>query len=425
MKLVILIFLTGLTLSGFAIAETTDHWFEAVRIHHKNKKFSIPVQTGKKIVSDLRTASGKGNTTSNRKERKAVLLRSDWDRILNDLRSYPVRNIPGGKILFEARDTDQIPGRTNATVTYYGLAGKFYHHGVTTKMRMRVRFYVSYQETYEGRIHQVQRADSTKDGGMLELKIKNPGPSEEHSVHKYRMYVPDDLLERLFTVNPHSEDARILEQEILNVSKVHENRPESFELNKLFLSTLFSLGRSQPRFLQALWVITYNRKALAFTEPAYPLHFRPEKAPHGLKTLVRKLKKPFAFLKKSSKEKIQETQAVQYQITTDEHVKIHRPLTSLVGGRLPVTDYFQEAQKTALASYPSQSIVIEFKDPAPVAWYDKPQRSEVHQILTEHLLNPMMTHMISGFSTVRGKAGHFNAWINNPIFCPNISATAN
>ena len=381
-------------------------WIRAFREDGQRSSFRIRSLTGRGLIESLRVASGKGTTTSNRKEKKAVLSEESWRQIQADLDSVPVVREKQKGIRFCAREKTEGGGRISATITYYGMSANFYNHGITSKLRMRVRFYVSYKLSPDGHIKDFQRSELTRDRGMLELKIKNPGPAEEHSVHKYRIPVRDELLTSLFEVRPGSPEAAALFTRISwEGSRYPGNGNRLGEFQKV-AGAIHVLGQGHSGFLKPLWVITYNRRALSFSEPAYPLAGR--KARRGTTW-------PAGEWCTEN-----DTRPVEYQLTIDKNVRFHRPRWALAGNTVLLEAYVDPIADTAFAAYPQDSVVVEFKDPAPVAWYSKRERSEIHNLLHDHLLAGMKDHMYPGFSGARGKAGHLKAWLKNPDFCPAI-----
>ena len=70
----------------------------------------------------------------------------------------------------------------SGTLTYYGKAATFNNHLDTTKIRMRVRYYIEgVADPESGEKFDVQRARKTAETGFIELKIKNPISGESSS----------------------------------------------------------------------------------------------------------------------------------------------------------------------------------------------------------------------------------------------------
>ncbi|MCB9228446.1 MAG: hypothetical protein H6618_02455 [Deltaproteobacteria bacterium] len=406
-----IIFLLFLSLESFtssgaeiALSENGAEWLSYLRSEQVCKKFSIPTYKGIQLITDLRKISGQTNTTNNRREKKSVLRQESWNSIQNFLKEQ-------SGIHFVSREHED-PGKIRATVTFYGLSARFFNHGIMTKLRMRVRFYMTYQQSPSGEISAIMRSEASRTSGILELKIKNPSPSEEHSVHKYRISVPDALLIRLFSVRPGSRNAEKLFSEILEESEKKKLNPPGQD--KMLLDTIHFLAKRNPAFLKPLWVISYNRKALAFDEKQYPLAVTHKKEKSGLFSRFFKKTRPVP--------PDQKFLSVQYQITMDENVRFHRPVWHKKSDFIPLDIYFRNDSGTAFAAYPKDSVTVEFKVPAPVAWYGRKDRSRIHNILHDRLLIPMKDQIIQGFSMERGKAGHLNTWLKEAESCPEIYA---
>src|SRR5262245_17046956 len=118
------------------------------------------------IVNQLKATEDAASVTDCRRERKAPVSAATMNDMFERLRSKGVE--------FTSRERGLQEGRTNATLTFYGNSATFYNHQETTKIRMRVRYYVDYARDAEGVISDVKRSKKTATEGFLELKVKTP-----------------------------------------------------------------------------------------------------------------------------------------------------------------------------------------------------------------------------------------------------------
>jgi hypothetical protein len=378
--------------------------------------------TGREIVRSLQHSLKSKDTTSCRKEQKAVVDQKLWSEIQH-IFLHPKKSgffqYQAPSITLESRDK-LPPGGANGTFTFYGEGIKFMNQGVSTKIRMRVRFYLALFEK-DGEII-VERSSKTKDRGFLEIKIKNPTPDLIESVNKYRMVILDEDIAKLFSLKANSKKdfKKVIEEIKKRTLSLPENQ-EHLELIEEMFSTFTKLAPNYPDFIKPTFAISYERRGFSYTEQSYPI--------------PRSLRKQHKLPSKMKN--------VEYQFTIDKNIKAYIPYEHfsrdfeknsssflqeymqkqlrLSSGRTlekmslqhDEQDHEQDEHYDLVAEYPSGSVAIEFKDPLPMANFPHKEKSHLHQ----HFLETVVGNMHSSknlkpfFRKNKGKASHFKDYM--------------
>lgn len=415
-------FIVILCLSIFAStiwAGDDDHILPDRLTVNQFKKFTLRTIDGKTTVSDLKYAMGVEDTTSCRQEQKSVLPSEIWTQILEKLQNYQDDQHDIHGIVFKNRDEVAKDGGINLTFTFYGKGAKFENHGVSTKVRMRARFYlVAIPEIRNAageivRAFKVIRSPITNHKGFLEIKIKNPSPQEENSVNKYRLVIADEDMIALFHANSRDasfpqiiEDLKAKAKSITFEGKKGAIAKNDPKLVDEFFAQLSKLATKDPAFLSPQFAISYERSGLSLEEQDYPVPIRKE------------VKKSFhwPFSKKKFKEEISKKR-IEYQMTIDKNVNLHTPI---IPSELPIAlsdpkedwiaKHLYPESGTFNARYPANAMVLEFKDPAPVAYFPSRKRSATHNVLYQEIIAKMKSDIMANFEVTRGKAGHFSKY---------------
>ena len=166
----------------------SDKWYERndaalTETRDMRKLFIGQARVGLDMVNSLQASAAskkKVDVTGMRRERKSVLPQHIWGQVEQELSKEGIQ-------LVNREKAGAAEGRTRATLTYYGTSAVFFNHQVRTKIRMRIRYYLSYVRQPDGTLTDVQREGATKEKGFLELKVKSPRAFEENSVDKYRL----------------------------------------------------------------------------------------------------------------------------------------------------------------------------------------------------------------------------------------------
>lgn len=342
-------------------------------------------------VALLKATEEKASVTDCRRERKSPIRVTTFDAAIEALKARGIE--------LRRREANSDQGRVDTTLTYYGSAATFYNHQTQTKIRMRIRFYLSHGLGANGEKVDVRRAPSTSSSGFLELKVKNPRAAEESFVDKYRLVVPDSLLARL--VNLDLEEGRFREGLSEIADEIKSSRDETGgalndprRVDAMF-SLIASLGGRDRRFVRPSLVVTYARSGYKYDEKGYAFSPQAQDAVGSL------------WGRRPPKE--QQTMDVQYQLTVDRDVRAHYPLLPLGDvGRMPVEAHFDPRFETEIARYPSDVRVLELKEPKRIAGLPRAARSETHNAFVDLLLKPMETDIQWGdFDEQVGKYGTF------------------
>lgn len=344
--------------------------------------FIIAKELGRGIIDAARTSAGMNSTTFCRKEEKSVIHRDLFENMLQDLRAEDIR--------LDQRDKGDL-GRKNSTFTIYSHAAKFMQGQVKTSIRLRSRFYLSQIQSHTPELkgdrnslliddtlfHEIShycsdkksfRAEVTGTSGFLEIKIKSPTESEMNSVLKIRMHVDDDLLKKLYNIDPDNEEDFYGFLEELRKVRREENNPDHVDS---IIEIIRVLGKSHGAFLRPEFAVSYQRTAYSYTEPA--------------------------------SSSLQE-EGANFQITTDSHIKYHR--VDRKGDFLNIPAYFAD-DSSLIGSYPEAALALEFKDPIKDSSPDS--RSREHQILLDTFvaLAQEKSNVFHGFRRNKGKAANF------------------
>lgn len=365
-------------------------------------------KAGQQLVKNLKNTlpPGSASATAYRKEQKGPVWQRDADEAFKSLSDH--------NITFESRESKKYKDEKSesnpdfkGTFTYYGKAAKFYNSGDTTKIRMRIRYYIQgMSDGGTGEAVAVQRSKITRDVGYVELKIKNPRGGEEGYVDKYRMTVPDPLVYRLINLNAESEnfedDVSYLRKNILalNTDARPLNRPETVNA---MLDTIRELVQQDKGFVKPHLAITYAREGYSLKEH-YPMSSYSKK---GF----------FACLNPCSSKFVIEqiTREIEYQLTVDRNISAHKPLLPVSeNDPMPITEHFESNNNTQVCRYPSDIRVMEFKQPKPMADLSRTSQSETQRKLFQYLVDLLKSKRAWGsFEVQTGKYGTFRAHLQN------------
>ncbi len=389
---------------------------------------TIPTDVGIERVNALkasmRSSGSGGGITGARREQKTVLDQSILIGIMDKLKDNGIVLRSREKKAHETTANER--GRGGAyewqatSLTYYGTAARFYNHQENTKIRMRIRFYLRHQKDNEGDIIQIERSKPTQQSGFLEIKIKSPRASEDNSVDKYRINVPDHYLARL--VNLNSRDSEFTHQ--LNTIRdnitldTHVNNSNPMKLEEMF-KTIDQFARINPNFIKPSVAISYDRKGFSYEEPNYPLK-EAQPLPKHRASILNRFPSRFKANAIRGNSKMHETPPtnrgvntkgvpIEYQLTVDSHVQAHYPcLPNINSDEMPVLAHFSTGQNTAFCWYPQDVNVVEFKEPMNIAKLAYKQRSETHKKFTDTLIKTMKSDSVWGeFDQQVGKYGNF------------------
>lgn len=248
-------------------------------------------RVGLRFIQLLQEASeGQKKTidvTGKRRERKSVLDASVWEKAQSELMDKG--------IILESREKGEASSdRARATLTYYGSSAVFFNHQVKTKLRMRIRYYLSYTRTSEGKIVDVQREGVTKDKGFLELKVKSPRAFEENSVDKYRLLVSDTLISELINLDA-THPNFLQDMQRLSADILRDNEGKE-ELTVTMFSIMAALAKRKPAFIRPSLVITYERSAFKYIEKNYPVKKTKDDQTHRVSYRTRKSRRGYKLL---------------------------------------------------------------------------------------------------------------------------------
>jgi len=390
------------------------------------------------------------DVTGQRRERKSVLPMQSWTRVEGLLAEQGIH--------LENREKQEggsvATSRTRSTLTYYGTSLVFYNHQVKTKIRMRIRYYLSYIKNEDGTIAAVQREGATKDKGFLELKVKSPRASDPGSVDKYRLSVSDDLVAQLVNLDPTAPDF-LSQLDIVKQGVQKESKEEQSALIDTMFHVIGKLAKRKASFIRPSLVVTYERSAFTFNEPNYPvpaLKKTTKNKRQSSRQMDRLLKKSrhgprlanvFQWRRgrSASKGQVQSSETsssgndsetqdltlhpegapvmnatqnvqfhdIEYQFTIDRNVRALYPLLPKKGAsQMPVAEHFDLANKTELMRYPSEARVVEFKEPLVVATLPEKDRSPIHNFLVHILVDRMQSEIMFGdYDENVGKYGNF------------------
>ena len=414
------------------------------------------------IANEISQKNKTNDVTGKRRERKSVLPKETWNTVESELLARGIR--------LESREKGgQSDGRINATLTYYGTSAVFYNHQVRTKIRMRIRYYVSYEKTTTGTIFNVRREGATKDKGFLELKVKSPRAYDENSVDKYRVIVSDYLIAQLVNQDP-TAATFLNDLDFLKQSIQRESKPEKATLIDTIFRVMGTLAMRKPAFIRPSLVISYERSAFKYIEQDYPIPLaatsptrkrlvdypipsrsqrstiQPSKKNGKIPQLVavfdwrrRRGRTPISLEKAESTEPVSTDDSddgifhdddmlrtlllkkpsernmqyhdIEYQFTIDRNVRAHYPLLPVPGAtRMPVAEHFDAINKTELMRYPTEARVVEFKEPIVVAALPEKERSSTHNTLIKDLVDRMQAQIMWGdYDENVGKYGNFRS----------------
>lgn len=455
---------------GEGDADKDSAWYKrnstALEEPRQIRKLILPQpRLGLEFVRALQDATQTKKTndiTGKRRERKSVLPKETWADVQEQLQ---VRGIQ-----LESREKPgEADGRTKATVTYYGTSAVFYNHQVRTKIRMRIRYYASYEKSDDGIISNVRREGSTKDKGFLELKVKSPRAYDENSVDKYRLLVSDHLVAQLVNLDP-TEATFLNELDIVKQAIQKESKDDQANLINTVFHVIGTLAKRKSAFIRPSLVVSYERSAYKYIEKDYPIpstersgkrdrsHFsrsskkESSKAPritsmfrwrrrcgrpsvavadklestetassgehedsetHQLLKMdgifhSNELSLETPLIGPSPKEKVK-LHDIEYQFTIDKDVRAHYALLPLKGAtRMPVAEHLYPENKSELMRYPSEARVVEFKEPLAVATLPERDRSTTHNSLIHVLVDRMQAEIMWGdYDENIGKYGNF------------------
>ena len=454
-------------------ADTDNDWYRrnstALEEPRQIRKLIIPQpRVGLDFVRALQDATQTKKTndiTGKRRERKSVLPKETWADVQGQLEARGIH--------LESREKPgEADGRTKATVTYYGTSAVFYNHQVRTKIRMRIRYYVSYEKSNDGTISNVRREGATKDKGFLELKVKSPRAYDENSVDKYRLLVSDHLVAQLVNLDP-TEATFLNELDLVKQSIERESKDDQATLINTVFHVIGTLAKRKSAFIRPSLVVSYERSAYKYIEKDYPIPSteRSGKRDHSLFRLSSKKasnKAPrtdsmFRWRRRRGRpsiavvDKLQESTEtassgehddsethqllnmdgifnskelsletplidpspnenvklhdIEYQFTIDKDVRAHYALLPLKGAtRMPVAEHLYAANKSELMRYPSEARVVEFKEPLAVATLPEKDRSTTHNSLVHLLVDRMQAEIMWGdYDENVGKYGNFRS----------------
>ena len=448
-------------------SDVTSNWYirnaTALEEPRALRKLVLPKpREGLDFVRALQEATESKKTndiTGKRRERKSVLPKETWATVEEELQARGIR--------LESREKPgAADGRIKATLTYYGTSAVFFNHQVRTKIRMRIRYYVSYEKTVDGTIFNVRREGATKDKGFLELKVKSPRAYDENSVDKYRLLVSDYLIAQLINLDA-TEATFLNDLDLVRQSVEKELNVDQAKLIGVVFHIIGKLAKRKPAFNRPSLVISYERSAYKYIEEDYPIPVstpssKRQRSHVGRSSSKKSSKAPriasvFHWRRRRGSQavpvdKLESTDTapedrdsedqhpsgifhsemaslaepltkpppenvklldIEYQFTIDKHVRAHYPLLPVPGAtRMPVAEHFDVANKTELMRYPSNARVVEFKEPIIVASLPEKDRSTTHNSLVHVLVDRMQAEIMWGdYDENIGKYGNFRSRI--------------
>jgi hypothetical protein len=336
------------------------------------RAISLSPEVGQQILAITATALPEDSTTACRKEEKSVIFQRTWRAIKNAVRrGDSVRNFEG--VFLKSRDKQPAVGK-NETFTFYGKEADLQNGAVSTKIRLRYRFYLLKQEkdTEAETIISVKRSGITSDRGWLELKIKDPSPDLPEGVFKLRARVLDEDLRTLFDFDPMTTSPEVLEGIKSRALADPQNTPE--QVNAL-LGVVAILGNISPDLVKPQIVSSYERASYQHQDRAT------------------------GFL----------GAAPQYQITLDTDVKgfgVHRTSDKDI---LDFGQYYGPDSKKSITGYPKNATVIEYKTPfnkgGMANAFATPDAEFLHATVVERMQSP--TYVVPNFDINKGKAATY------------------
>lgn len=394
----------------------------------------------------------KVDVTGKRRERKSVLPQNIWGEVQQQLREEGIE-------LVNREKAGAAEGRTRATMTYYGTSAVFYNHQVRTKIRMRIRYYLSYVKLADGTLTDVQREGATQNMGFLELKVKSPRAFEENSVDKYRLLVSDENIAQLINLDA-TQDSFLNQLDSVKQAIQNKNMEQATLIDTMF-GIFGDLAQRKPAFIRPSMVISYERSAYKYVEKNYPIPVKPvtnnkkKRSRSTSKKSAKKLSKLSKIFHRSRRtspiheKHVEGTEStssttdahrdelesltsdgffnepltdaattanveyhdIEYQFTIDRGVRAHYPLLPKAGAkRMPIAEHFDVANRTELMRYPAEARVIEFKEPLVVAELPKKGRSEDHNTLIKVLVAKMESLIMWGdYDANIGKYGNLRS----------------
>jgi hypothetical protein len=369
-------------------------------------------QFGKNIVQQLRTPDEESNTTSQRKEHKSVISSESLNEILSHLgildgKGHPVAVSDGSILQFKKRDSQKRKGFLNGTFTIYGKAAVFANDGnLKTKIRLRARIYLDVSKGFTSS----SRSEEMKDWVYLEIKIKNPTPQEKGGSNKYRMKVYDaDALKLLFA-DPHGPSFDEVLSGVKTSALSLDNDPAKVDqfldvIKKISQLTVkgINIGRD---FIKPLEITSYIRESYSFKEAEYPVPAEVVKVQNKVVKFVQsKIMQKRPKIQNESKE-------IEYQITIDRRVRGFLPKMTSSDEFIDISRYADSNAGERAATYPENSVAIEFKEPVVVATLPFHFKSPIHQFLTTELTHKMIKSILPGYPVDRGKAGNLSRGLN-------------
>jgi hypothetical protein len=383
----------------------------------------LPIRQGKAWVALLRkTTHEASNTTTYRKETKAVVARSTWDNIRDELEiGGPARGVE--PITLKLRDKPEVEGRANGTFSIYGQTGEFENlGGLSTKIKVRARIYINFAPDYQS----IQRSQATREVGYLEIKVKNPTHLEPSGVNKYRLVLPDETILALFHSDPHSPEfdsvlASLKKTALAMKDKesLAENKTDKIDAMLTVIKGISQLrGNSSGEsigkgFIKPRFITSYVRTSYKYKEKSYPMPIGVKLNPITcfLKGCLR-MELPLDYKLVASPEK------TEYQFTVDDHVEAFTPDASLLDPtvkKIEVEKYYARDYKGVRVAYPSDSVTVEFKEPGAVASLRHTLRSPIHQFLDDHVTKAMHDGALPGYLFNHGKAGNLSQKIKEEL----------
>ena len=342
--------------------------------------FKINSSRGRILVEKLKNSIEKKSTTSLRREQKTVTHANHLHERLEWLQDpfKKKRFLKKGKklaVVFSTRDHTKS-GYKNITYTFYGRGAYFWNLGIKTKIKLRARFYLL-ESLDDGHY---ERPEQMSSYSFLELKIKNPSPSELNSVNKYRIKIEDNDLIKL--INAEGDDV-ITSLNAIKEKAIKESEGRKHFMIEAMFSAIDYLLEIDPKFIKPQFAISYERTAKKFLEEKY-------NAKLGL------------FRKKSFKD-------MEYQLTLDRNVKGYKLEPNFIDDSLGFIDFFQRSKDHFTYEYPEDSVVAEIKVPLAIANLDPKAYSTIHKRIHEGFIRPVFTQeaLYPGFRIGKGKAGHF------------------
>ena len=354
------------------------------------KSTEIDSGIGRKILKILRQSDQEQDTTSYRKEFKSVIDHSLTEKLLHELAQKKVGNawfryhkVNPKKIDVSRRD-EVTDGVINKTFTIYGRNLFFMNLGAKTKLKLRVRFYI--EQLQDGTL---QRSRTLSDQGFLEIKVKNPSLEHLSVTEKYRVKLPDAKLREFYLLSQKQNYQESITSffESLKDPTGHKNKNRKLEGLRHAISIL---AKIEPEFAKPKFATFYERASYKYVEKVYYKNHL--------------FRKPFA-------------KDVEYQVTIDSHVVGMIPNEEFKR-ELDFNKYIQVFEKDIVFRYPSEANAIEVKIPSNICSIPAKQRSTVHRLFHQVLIDPILLkeNIFPGFTVSRGKAGHFlNHVLENKI----------